>query len=83
MDRAMAEAYLGGPLDEDEDPDEDPPSDYCPPPDDSLSVIQAPEPVEDAESAPLAWAERRESIPRNEADPPTARRNARARPRPP
>ena len=99
MDRAMAEAYLGGPLDEDEDPDEDPPSDYDPPPyedptpyedddedpptDDSLSVIPAPEPVEDAESAPLACAERRESIPRNEADPPTARRTARARPRPP
>ena len=51
--------------------------------DDSLSVIPAPEPVEDAESAPLACAERRESIPRNEADPPTARRTARARPRPP
>ena len=110
MDRAMAEAYLGGPLDEDEDedPDEDPPSDYDPPPyedpptddsppshgeypppdadpptDDSLSVIPAPEPVEDAESAPLACAGRRESIPRNEADPPTARRTARARPRPP
>ena len=99
MDRAMAEFYLGGPLDEDEDPDEDPPSDYDPPPyddddedsptdadpptDDSLSVIPAPEPVEDAESAPLACAERRESIPRNEADPPTARRTARARPRPP
>ena len=95
MDRAMAEAYLGGPLDEDEDP----PSDYDPPPyedptpyedddedpptDDSLSVIPAPEPVEDAESAPLACAGRRESIPRNEADPPTARRTARARPRPP
>ena len=99
MDRAMAEAYLGGPLDDDEDPDEDPPSDYDPPPyedptpyedddadpptDDSLSVIPAPEPVEDAESAPLACAGRRESIPRNEADPPTARRTARARPRPP
>ena len=97
MDRAMAEAYLGGPLDEDEDPDEDPPSDYDPPPyedptpyddddpptDDSLSVIPAPEPVEDAESAPLACAGRRESIPRNEADPPTARRTARVRPRPP
>ncbi len=73
MDRAMAEAYLGGPLDEDEDP----------PTDDSLSVIPAPEPVEDAESAPLACAEKRESILRNEADPPTARRTARARPRPP
>ena len=97
MDRAMAEAYLGGPLDEDEDSDEDPPSDYDPPPyddeypppdadpppDDSLSVIPVPEPVEDAESAPLACAGRRESIPRNEADPPTARRTARARPRPP
>ena len=98
MDRAMAKFYLGGPLDEDEDPDEDPPSDYDPPPyedptpydddedpptDDSLSVIPAPEPVEDAESAPLACAGRRESIPRNEADPPTARRTARARPRPP
>ena len=97
MDRAMAEAYLGGPLDEDEDPDEDPPSDYDPPPyedptpyddddpptDDPLSVIPAPEPVEDAESAPLACAGRRESIPRNEADPPTARRTARVRPRPP
>ena len=84
MDRAMAEAYLDGPLDEDENPDEDPPSDYDPPPyedptpydddpptDDPLSVIPAPEPVEDAESAPLACAERRESIPRNEADPPT------------
>ena len=89
----MAKFYLGGPLDEDEDPDEDPPSDYDPTPyedddedpptDDSLSVIPAPEPVEDAESAPLACAERRESIPRNEADPPTARRTARARPRPP
>ena len=91
MDRAMAEAYLGGPLDEDEDPDEDPPPyddeypppDADPPPDDSLSVIPVPEPVEDAESAPLACAGRRESIPRNEADPPTARRTARARPRPP
>ena len=93
MDRAMAKFYLGGPLDEDEDPDEDPPSDYDPTPyddddedpptDDSLSVIPAPEPVEDAESAPLACAERRESIPRNEAGPPTARRTARARPRPP
>ena len=98
MDRAMAKFYLGGPLDEDEDPDEDPPSDYDPPPyedptpyeddedpptDDSLSVIPAPEPVEDAESAPLACAGRRESIPRNEAGPPTHRRTARARPRPP
>ena len=96
MDRAMAKFYLGGPLDEDEDPDEDPPSDYDPPPyedptpyedddedpptDDSLSVIPAPEPVEDAESAPLACAGRRESIPRNEADPPPAHRPARARP---
>ena len=99
MDRAMAESYLGGPLDEDEDPDEDPPSDYGPPPyedptpdddddedpptDDSLSVIPAPEPVEDAESAPLACAGRRESIPRNEAGPPTTRRTAKIRPRPP
>ena len=96
MDRAMAEAYLDGPLDEDEDPDEDPPSDYDPPPyedptpyddddpptDDPLSVIPAPEPVEDAESAPLACAGRRESIPRNEADPPTARRTAKVRPPP-
>ena len=82
MDRAMAESYLGGPLDDDEDPDEDPPSDEDPTPyedddedpptDGSLSVIPAPEPVEDAESAPLACAGRRESIPRNEADPPTA-----------
>ena len=93
----MAKFYLGGPLDE--DPDEDPPSDYDPPPyedptpyedddedpptDDSLSVIPASEPVEDAESAPLACAGRRESIPRNEAEPPPARRTARARPRPP
>ena len=97
MDRAMAESYLDEDPDDD-DPDEDPPSDYDPPPyedptpyedddedpltDDSLSVIPAPEPVEDAESAPLACAERRESIPRNEADPPTARRTARARPPP-
>ena len=63
--------------------EEDPPPDADPPPDDSLPVIPAPEPVEDAESAPLAYAERCESIPWNEAGPPTARRTAKVRPRPP
>ena len=71
MDRAMAEAYLGGPLDDDEDP----------PPDNSLSVIP-PNPEVGHSVRPEALEGSQE---RNGAapSPPTARPTATSRPRPP